>query len=317
MTDDEEKRIEPPDIPIPPDPPKPTKKDKPRGKRRMAATVRNGKTSKRITAAMVQKTENLPAPVPNVPVTIEPDDDELELGQMLTLRQRLFVEAYIGPAALNGSKAAQMAGYRSENVYGLSLAAQRLLNNPIVQEAIAAGIARKRMSIDWCQDRLVLLASSSMTNFVTIDEQGRIKIDWLRAQQYAAIGQIAEIQEDAVGIGEDREVIRTRFKLHSPVKALEALIRLQAALPEPRKEFFDVTKLSDEELEILGALHAKATGSGPGPAAGSSAIIRARGMESRTGGIEEAPHDSQDTRRHGGDDIQGEMDSGETSGFVG
>lgn len=54
----------------------------------------------------------------------------------LTEKQLAFVEAYLGKAQGNGTKAAQMAGYSPQNYTAAAVAAHRLLLNPKVREAL-------------------------------------------------------------------------------------------------------------------------------------------------------------------------------------
>lgn len=59
----------------------------------------------------------------------------------LTERERRFVEAYMGPAAGNGTKAAQMAGY-GKNANTSHALASRLLRKVTVAAAIAERVER-------------------------------------------------------------------------------------------------------------------------------------------------------------------------------
>lgn len=54
----------------------------------------------------------------------------------LTERERLFVDAYMGPAAGNGTEAARLAGYKG-SAKVQQVQASRLLSKAIVQTAIA------------------------------------------------------------------------------------------------------------------------------------------------------------------------------------
>jgi len=190
---------------------------------------------KSITKKRVQATEDKPFDLPKVEVQAEIDEDAWG-DDGLTIRQRSFVEALIGPAAGNATKAAQMAGYRDDNYAALAVTASENLKKPNVQEAIALALARRRMTPEWAQERLLEISSASMRNFVSIDEKGRLSVDWKKAAEAGAIGQIREIREDVIDTGGGSvEVIKRSFKLHDVVGALRTVLQLSGLLKkEPR-----------------------------------------------------------------------------------
>jgi phage terminase small subunit len=191
------------------------------------------KPTKRITTKRVQATENQPAPViPDVTVKPEIDEDPLTEG-VLTIRQRRFVDALVGPAGGNATKAAEMAGYAAENRLSLRVTAAQNLTKPNVQEAIAHAYAKLKDSPEWARANLVDLASSSMANFVTVDEQGETSLDFSKAVEAGAMGQIKEYREEKLAIaGSSSAVIKRTVKLHDRTAALTTLLKLQGKLVE-------------------------------------------------------------------------------------
>lgn len=191
--------------------------------------------TKRTTVKKVQATEDKPFTLPSVDV--KPEIDEEPWGDDgLTTKQRLFVEALIGPAAGNATKAAQMAGYRDDNYTVLASTACENLKKPNVQEAIALAFAKRRMTPEWASNRLMEVASASMRNFCTVDAEGNLKVDWKLAAESGAIGQIREIREEVIEIGGGKvEILKRSFKLHDIVAALRTVLQLSGLLKkEPR-----------------------------------------------------------------------------------
>lgn len=217
------------------------------------------KPSKRITTKAVQASEDKPYTLPKVDV--KPDVDTDGFGNDgLTVRQRLFVDALIGPAGGNATKAAEMAGYASENRNALAVTACRLLGNAKVQEAIAHAHARLRDTPEWARASLVEIASASMANFLTVGEDGKPFIDWTRAAEMGAIGQVREYREEVAEIDGKPVVVNKRsFKLHDALKARETLLKLHGKLTDQvhhsgsvtHTHAIDLRNCKDEELETL------------------------------------------------------------------
>lgn len=189
---------------------------------------------KNITKRLVQAKEKTPF-VPNV--TVKPDTDDAPWdNDGLTIRQRAFVEALVGPAGGNATKAAEMAGYASDNRLALQVTASETLSKPMVQEAIARGLARKRMTPEWADERLYELASSSFRNFSELTPEGDMKVNWPQAFAHGAVGQISEVTEEILEASGSSKVIRRKLKMHPPHKALETIQKLTGRLKnEPQK----------------------------------------------------------------------------------
>lgn len=151
----------------------------------------------------------------------------------LTIRQRRFVDALVGPAGGNATKAAQMAGYRDDNYRSLQVTASQTLSKPMVQEALAHAYAKLKMSPEWSKNALQDIASASMANFVTVDENGKTSLDLKKAAEMGALGQIKEWTEEVIDVGEGGPaVIKRKIKLHDRMPAVQALLKLQGLVKE-------------------------------------------------------------------------------------
>ena len=217
----------------------------------------------RITAKRVQAVENKPI-IPNV--TVKPEvDDEPWGDDGLTTKQRLFVEAYVGPAGGNATRAAEMAGYSAENRLALRATGWENLTKPYIQRAISHALARKKMSPEWAKERLAYLASGSMTDFLSVDENGDTHLDFKRAAEAAAIGHIKEYYEDGIDSGDGPKIIKRKIKLHDPAPALVTLLKIfglivdkhehggagGGPIPHEHTIAIDVRRLTDEQLSQL------------------------------------------------------------------
>jgi phage terminase small subunit len=191
-------------------------------------------TGKRTTARKVQAEEARPFAVPHVEARPEVEDDGVD-ADALTPRQRLFCEAYVGPAGLNATRAAELAGYRSDNRVALAATGYENLRKPQIQRQVARLLAAKQCSPDWAEDRVRTLAGADMASFVSIDpETGATKVDMAKAQAAAALGQIREYTEERIEVGGASMTIKAKVKLHDPLPALRTLLQLAGRLVERR-----------------------------------------------------------------------------------
>lgn len=182
----------------------------------------------------MQATEKLPPPIiPEVEAKPEVDEDPLEKDG-LTLRQRQFVEAIVGPAGGNATKAARMAGYRDDNEKALGVTAHRMLGNARIQEAIGFAYAKLKCTPEWCMNALYELTGASMSSFITVDEKGRSTIDWIKANEAGALGQIKEYREEGHQLPGDEGlvVVKRSIKIHDRLAALQLYFKLIGVLKE-------------------------------------------------------------------------------------
>lgn len=203
------------------------RKDKPQKAKREHATV-DAPRPKKLTTKEVMAAESSPPPPylgAGVAIPPEPIDDDFVENDGLTMRQRLFVAAITGPALGNATKAAEMAGYRAENRVALATTASENLRKPQIQRAIAHSMAKRYESKEWAKANLYDLASGSMANFITIDN-GKMRIDWEKANAAGALGQIREVDIDH----ETGAV--TKVKLYDKQKANDTLLKFHGLLKD-------------------------------------------------------------------------------------
>jgi hypothetical protein len=219
---------------------------------------------KRTTTKRVQDTENLPPVIPHVDVKPETDEDAWG-DDGLTFRQRMFVKAMVGPAGGNATKAAEMAGYASDNRDALKVTACRTLTKANVQRALAHALAAKLDSPEWIRNSLVEISASSMANFVEVKENGTTELDFAKASEAGAMGQIREYREEAIKIGDGPAVtLKRTIKIHDRRAALETLAKLDGKLTEHHHHTYDLSQLSDDDLHTVRNALLKASGNGGG-----------------------------------------------------
>lgn len=188
------------------------------------------KKRKNITRKAVRESEDKPY-IPKIDVKPEIDEDDCG-DDGLTIKQRLFVAAITGPARGNATKAAEMAGYRSDNRHALESTASENLRKPEVQEAVALALARKKSDPEWAKATLLDLARSSMANFISVGANGEPVLDFAKAARAGAIGHIKEFTADVLpgGEGEDSKVLRCKIKVHDRVAVLGMVLKLHGLL---------------------------------------------------------------------------------------
>jgi phage terminase small subunit len=112
--------------------------------------------------------------------------------ETLTQKQRLFVEAYIGPANGNARTAARMAGYSGDD-NALSSRAFELMRNPKIAELVGVRVEEAVMQSNEVLGELSAIAKADWQNFL-------------------------EIRRD-----KDGETVSASLKLSDKIKALELL----------------------------------------------------------------------------------------------
>ncbi len=144
----------------------------------------------------------------------------------LTNKQKRFVDEYL--VDLNATQAAIRAGYseRAANSTG-----PRLLKKPAVAAAVCERQARISDHLFVSAERVVVeyarLAFADMRDYMHFAENGDVLLDW-SAMPEDATKAIVEITQDVYMEGRgnaQREVKRTRFKLHDKRAALDALAK--------------------------------------------------------------------------------------------
>lgn len=205
---------------------------------------------KNTTAKRVQEVDATPFRLPDVTVPPEVDNDAWD-DDGLTFRQREFVRALVGPAGGNATRAAEMAGYKSENVNSLRVTACQNLTKPNVQRAINRAMAEKHASPEWVKASLADVASSSMANFLKPDEKGEFILDLEKAAEAGALGQIKEYKEEVLSTGGEAKLIKRTIKIHDRLPALRTLVEMSGMLVQRHQHTVAQTPDADLLKRIL------------------------------------------------------------------
>lgn len=137
------------------------------------------------------------------------------MSDRLTYKQRLFVEAYLGPAGGNATDAARRAGYAWPDRAG-----PRLVGKSSVRAAIDARLDEAALSTSEILARLSECATASVEHFIAIDENAQgdaaYRLDLNKAKRRHKLHLIKKIKPTQHGIG---------IELHDPIAALDKLGR--------------------------------------------------------------------------------------------
>lgn len=170
--------------------------------------------------------------LPVVVATAEVDDDPWG-DDGLSDRQRLFVKAYVGPAAANATKAAAMAGYRDDNRDSLAVMASRTLHRGNVQRAISRLITAKLGSAEWVKAGIVEIANGNAADFLKSNDRGQLVVDLNKLAAAGALGLVKEIKQEGIGTNDgDVAIIKQTFRLHDRLRALELLAKINGQLKD-------------------------------------------------------------------------------------
>jgi hypothetical protein len=130
----------------------------------------------------------------------------------LTFKERLFIEAYLGPANGNGSEAARIAGYAHPGKL-----AYQLLQKTRIRTAIDARLSVVAMATNEVLARLSEFAAGSLEPFIEIDESGEhFTINLKSARKAGALRLIKRLRAGKHG---------PEIEIHSRLDALEKLAR--------------------------------------------------------------------------------------------
>ena len=144
----------------------------------------------------------------------------------LTAKQQRFVEEYL--VDLNATQAAIRAGYSKKTA---RLSGHRNITNDNIAAEIQAG--RDKLSemtgvtAERVIEELALVAFTNMQDYIQVNADGQPELDFsaLTRDQAAALSEIIT-EEVWRGRGEDaKRMIRTKFKLHSKMSALDQLCK--------------------------------------------------------------------------------------------
>lgn len=154
----------------------------------------------------------------------------------LTYRQRLFVEAYLGEANGNGTRAAQMAGFGAPNV--AAVAAHRLLRNAKIAALIEQRVASAAMPANEVLARLSEYASADLGNYLSIHDDGTFQVNLSKARKSRRTRAIKKVKTKTRTVSTDRgdEVeVQAEIELHNPLFALDKLAQYHG-LYAPRSD---------------------------------------------------------------------------------
>jgi hypothetical protein len=195
-----------------------------------------------------KETQAAAAPIiPDVTVTPEVDADPWE-DDGLTGKQRMFVQAYVGPAAGNATRAAAMAGYRDDNRKSLEAVASKTLHKGNVQRAIARLVAAKLGSPDWVKAGIIEIANGNAADFLKPNAAGKLVPDLDKMAEAGALGLLREIKQEGIGDGEGEiTVVKQTFRLYDRLRALELLAKINGQLTERHEHSGSVMVTQDAQ----------------------------------------------------------------------
>lgn len=161
-------------------------------------------------------------------------------------RRELFCQAYV--VDLNATRAAIAAGYSKKTA---DQAGSRLLTNVKVKDRMTELTEEKSKAFGLSADRvlkeLMFMGFANMEDYIRISKEGDAYIDLMKLtrEQASAIQEIT-VEDYTEGRGEnEREIKRTKLKLHGRCRPLELLGKYQ-------KMFID--RVEHEGLEGLAEL---------------------------------------------------------------
>ena len=148
----------------------------------------------------------------------------------LTDKRQKFVDAYCGPAKLNGTLAARTAGYASGCC---SEEAYRLLRNAQVRDGIAKRLERFSMYAAEATERMDQFARGSLVPFLTAD--GHVDLSTDEAQDnlhlIRKLKMTTRYSKDGDKLSETFEI-----EIHDPEDALDKVLKLTGAYAQPEHQ---------------------------------------------------------------------------------
>lgn len=184
---------------------------------------------------MVKKKQKSPV---NKPVAAENE---------LTPKEQLFVDGYLGASAFNATEAMRQAGYKgSAGVLGVS--GHRLLRKPKVAAIILERLNEHAMSANEVLAILSKQARGSLDG--VLDEEGVLDVEALRKLGSNHLLKKLSVKPAPFGTA-------YAFEIHDPQAAAVHLGKYHRLFTEKVEHSFDLSTLSDKELEALEPVLAK------------------------------------------------------------
>lgn len=133
----------------------------------------------------------------------------------LTDRQEAFITAYLGPANLNATEAARMAGYAHPNV----AAWHDLLVNPSIRNRIRGALEAKGMCVEEVLARLSDCARASLDDVIDVDSDDPSiwRLNLNKAKRRGVLHTVASVKATKYG---------PEVRMHDPLEALSILARV-------------------------------------------------------------------------------------------
>lgn len=181
-------------------------------------------------------------------------DDPLDETIGLTLKQRLFAEAYVSNGG-NGVRAAQMAGYNSEKYNVMAQIASENLRKPEIRAYVDRLTRDLSMGASEVLYRLTEIAHGDMRDFI-----GKTYRELKLHNQGHLIKKIetrVEVKQDADGNDLPGHVEVTKIELYSRAEALLQLGRYhklftdKVEVQDPRVELIELIKRGDVTYEAV------------------------------------------------------------------
>jgi hypothetical protein len=167
--------------------------------------------------------------------------------EKLTLKQRRFVEAYLGRANGNATEAARLAGYSDPEQSGWENK-----HKQAIQDRISERVAEAAMPADEVLSRLASIARGSLCPFVEVTPDGRWRTDLSQPAALENFHLLAELGYTEHG---------PKLKIHDPVQALVQIGR-------HHKLFTDKAELAGKDGDPLFGYDVFHPGSEPGTGEG-------------------------------------------------
>lgn len=90
----------------------------------------------------------------------------------LTIKNKLFLDEYLGRCNYNATKAAINAGYSEKTAYSIGA---ELLKKPVIQEEITRRLKEKQLSADQILTRLSEMALGNISDFAKVESQSDLE----------------------------------------------------------------------------------------------------------------------------------------------
>lgn len=151
----------------------------------------------------------------------------------LTLKQRLFIKAYIGECRGNAKAAAEKAGYQGED-HTLEVSGSRLLRNAEVVAEIERHLAERTLSGAQVLDRLTEHANGTLEHFLRFDgDLVHMDLSQESARKYMHLIKKVKTKRRMSGTRDNPvEEIDTEIELHDPQAALVHIGRYRKLFTE-------------------------------------------------------------------------------------